>query len=169
MMTKRTPKDGYENQPVFMADLMAAVGFFLLHWGQLERNLHESIRDLNLKAENGESVVQGSIQDRLDQWKELVGQTGLAADIAFAEQLALEIEVLRRHRNLIAHGLIAGDARPKVGEPHILCAAGGYSNPDGGVRRYTLAELIELADMADRCRLKLTPDYRQTTSRAPNA
>lgn len=144
------PDDGL----IFFKDLMAAVGHFMLCWSWLEQSLNEDIGRLKTELGEGGGQVRGNLRERLAEWQDLVGRARTAPHIhVVAAQLASEVKVLRGHRNLIVHGLLGGDARPRTGAPHISCAEGGYSNPTGQVRFYTLIRLEELTQSADRCRL----------------
>lgn len=139
---------------IFFKDLMAAVGYFMLCWSRLEQNLNDDIGRLKTEIGEGGGRVRGSLLERLAKWQGLVGRTYSAPHIHLvAEQLVGEVKVLRGHRNLIVHGLLGGDARPRDGAPHISCAEGGYSNPTGQVRLYTLTQLEDLTQSVDRCGL----------------
>ena len=65
----------------------------------------------------------------------------------------IEVETLRKHRNLIVHGLWGGDARPAKGDAYITCVEGGYATATGNKKSYTLDELEALTQSIDRCRL----------------
>jgi hypothetical protein len=133
---------------------MAQVGYFMLCWSRLEQALNNEICQLRTELGKGAGTVQGSLQERLDEWTGLVGR--FQADThthLVAEQLADEVKLLRGHRNLIVHGLLGGNARPNEGAPHISCAEGGYSKPTGEVRLYSLTYLEELTQSVDRCRI----------------
>lgn len=144
------PDDGL----IFFKDLMAAIGHFMLCWSWLEQSLNEDIGRLKTELGEGGGQVRGNLPERLAEWQGLVGRARTASHIHLAaEQLASEVDVLRGHRNLIVHGLLGGDARPKAGAPHISCVEGGHSNPTGQVRLYTLTLLEELTQSVDRCRL----------------
>lgn len=98
-----------------MADLMARVGYFLLHWGYLEAALRESVERFSpgLPAHRapGRSVV--------NRWA-LAQRCLLEQDdrlnVAIHE-LENEMEEVRAVRNLIAHGMSAASADPQLGHP----------------------------------------------------
>ena len=151
----KNSNSGDERQ-IFSKDLLASVGQFMLVWSWLERGLNEEIGRLKVHLGRGEGRVRGNLQERLAEWRDLIARIEAAAYIQpAAEQLAREISDLRAHRNLIVHGLLAVDARPESGTPHIACMEGGYSYPTGEVKQYTLTHLNELAESVDRCRLAI--------------
>lgn len=150
-------KDVREQPPfVSFADLMAKVGYFLFHWSLMEQGLTASVLDVRNRAGLAPFPVRGSVAERLDVWFDLTSklpENGENADIANAvREQAL---ALRSVRNMIVHGLQAGDSMPDDGAPYIRCAVGGYEQPTGETVRYTMDDLERFTQGIDSCRRAL--------------
>lgn len=68
------------------------------------------------------------------------------------ERITRQAWTLRKIRNSIAHGLVAGNSMPTTGSGYIECAEGGYDRPTGKTALYSIDDLEHFAQAADACR-----------------
>lgn len=142
-----------QDQVLPFKELMASVGYFFLHWGQLETTLDSQILGMRGIAGAGSTErPAGDMTKRLSEWRQLVRQTEADPNLHSAsDEIGLEIERLRVHRNLIAHGLRAGLAGSLGGQAHIRCIESGNGSQVGSIKTYTKPELDQLVQAVDRC------------------
>lgn len=69
--------------------------------------------------------------------------------------LAGEIRHLRAQRNIIVHGLVSGETDPIAGSGSIRCKRNRKPTGSQPEKVYTLAELRDLAEAMDQCRLRI--------------
>lgn len=143
-----------ERQPfVTFADLMAKVGYFLFHWSLLEQSLTSSIEAARADLSLAPLTVRGTFAERLDSWLELAMRLPENAEQSeTATAIRDQAVALKRIRNLIVHGLQAGDSDPDDGPGYIRCAVGGYAQPTGETVCYTMSELEHYTQGIDACR-----------------
>jgi hypothetical protein len=142
-------------QPPFVtfSDLMAKVGYFLFHWSLMEQQLTTSILTARERSGFEPSAVRGSVAERLNIWFELTSQALENRDkIDVATAVREQALALRGVRNLIVHGLQAGDSMPDDGLPYIRCAVGGYEQPTGETVCFTMDDLEHFTQGIDACR-----------------
>ena len=138
---------------VSISDLMASVGNMMFHWSTLEQALTEAISAAKTPAGQLASRVCGTFNERLDSWCALVTalpQNALKADLV--AQIREQAVSLRKLRNTIVHGLMAGSSMPDEGPAYIVCTIGGYDNPTGETVEYTIDELEHFSQALDACR-----------------
>lgn len=122
---------------LIFSDLMAAVGEVMLRWGFLETEM------LTKLAQSGYGPIPRAAP--LQQWR-IVSALSASDVSAWTE----EIERVAQIRNLLAHGLIRGDARPIVGDPGIVCR-----DMDGQHHAISYESLLDTAKILDVVRLRL--------------
>lgn len=145
-------------QPPFVtfADLMAKVGYFLFHWSLMEQQLTTSILTARERSGFEPGAVRGTVAERLNIWFELTSRAHENCnEIDIANAVREQALALRGIRNLIVHGLQAGDSMPDDGSPYIRCAVGGYEQPTGETVRYTMDDLEHFTQGIDACRRAL--------------
>jgi len=142
-------------------ELMASVGYLFLYWGQLETTLNSQILRMRVIVGLGSTEKPaGDITKRLSEWRQLVRQTVADPKLHSApDEVGLEIESLRVHRNLIAHGLHSGSAEPENGQAYIVCAGGEPNALQPSTKTYTKDELDAFIQSADRCRRAIRSLY----------
>jgi hypothetical protein len=131
---------------------MAPVGSFLLYWSMLEQELNADIAQRQKALGEASCQILGVLRVRLDAWVELVQREGVADWVKTANVVATSADKLRRHRNLIVHGLCGAHANGPDYVPYLVCRPGGFAALRGKERRYGLDELEDLTQAIDRCR-----------------
>lgn len=132
---------------------MAKVGYFLFYWSLLEQSLTSSIETARVRLSLAPLTVRGTLAERLDSWLELTMRLPENAEQSeTATAIRDQALALKRIRNLIVHGLQAGDSDPDDGIGYIRCAVGGYAQPTGDTVRYTMSELEHYTQGIDACR-----------------
>ena len=135
---------------------MASVGYVLFYWSTLELAISEAIAEAKARAGEPRSRVCGTFAERLDSWCAVA--TGLPQNknkahlIAKIREQALS---LRKVRNTIVHGLMAGSSMPNEGTAYVVCTMGGYDNPAGETVEYSIDDLDHLSQALDACRRAL--------------
>ena len=131
-----------ESSTLIFKDLMASVGETLLVWGWLE------VEILKKLEASGHALFPRV--PPIQQWR--IASVRSAADVS---SWTVEIERAVQIRNLLAHGLVGGNALPEEGEPFVVCRG-----MDGQLHTITLNILKETAQSIDglRLRLMLEPD-----------
>ena len=142
--------------PVSVADLMAKVGHFVFYWSALEQALAFGIDEANERLGNERTKIRGSTKERVERWFDLalrLPENEGKRDVA--ERVRDQVIQLVEVRNLIIHGLQAGEGRNLDGEASIRCAVGGYDAPTGNTVSYTINELDDFTSRIDACRRAL--------------
>jgi hypothetical protein len=135
------------------ADLMAKVGALLFYWSGLEQELTSAIMDSRFRLELPLSAARGGLSERLAVWIELGSQLNEnQGHLDIANEVRAQCLELRDIRNVIVHGLFAGDARSDSSAPHIICVTGGYEEPDSSSHSYTIEDLEHITQAIDACR-----------------
>jgi hypothetical protein len=138
---------------VTFADLMAKVAYFLFPWSLLEQGLTSSIETARARLSLTPLTFLGTLSERLDSWLEL---TMRLPENAEQRETAVAVRdqapALKRVRNLIVHGLQAGDSDPDDGPGYIRCSVGGYAQSTGETVCYTIQELEHYTHGMDACR-----------------
>lgn len=127
---------------------MAAVGEVMLRWGFLETEMLKKL------GASGYGPIPRAAP--LQQWRIVSARS--ASDVSAWTE---EIERSAQIRNLLAHGLIGGDARPTVGDPGIVCR-----DMDGQHHAISYETLLATAKILDivRHRLRREPDDMLTVA-----
>ena len=138
---------------VTYSDLMAKVGKLLFYWSILEQGLTESITQARAATGQKPGRVCGTFVERIDTWSQLVThQPGNENGAGVVAEIREQAVCLREIRNLIVHGMMAGNSMPDGRAAYIVCAVGGYDNPTGQTIKYSIDELEHFAQAADSCR-----------------
>jgi hypothetical protein len=136
-----------ENERTPMNDLMASIGWLLLHWSHLEAAINSQIANLQKRMKSDDSTASARhapLGDRLKQLQQLYRQTSgeqLLKEVLETCDATLE---LANARNAIVHRLTGADATTP--NPFITC--------DGpqGPRRIDVNELRKLTQEAEELR-----------------
>ena len=128
---------GTARPEIAFSDLMAAVGEVLLRWGYLELEM--------LKKLEASRELPSGRTGPLQQWRVASARSSSAASAWTAE-----IERAGQIRNLLAHGLVGGNARPEAGDPHVVCR-----DLYGSYHHISYAHLVATAQTLDLLRLRL--------------
>lgn len=148
------------SQPAFK-ELMAAIGFLMFEWSELEHDLGEEI--IRLRSNIGDLApaknrLRATPSERLAEWRALQSRRR-RRDVEFqraVDALAERIQSLARLRNLVAHGFVSASADPdSADDPWILCSSNisGVGPPDV---RMVLSQLEDAIDQMAQCRHDLT-------------
>lgn len=143
------------------SNLMEKLGNFLFHWSRFELALSETITARRKQLKHPNADIRGGLGERLDLWIALDTELRrYAPRTRQLEEIRDQALALREERNLIVHGLRGGDATPDDGaRAYLCCVVGGFEDPTGEVRKYTIAELEHLIQAIDACRRGiLSPD-----------
>lgn len=136
-----------------LSDLMAKVGYLLFHWSTLEQALTEAILQARAAVGEPKSRVVGTFVERLEMWCEVAKRlSGNDIDAPLYSHICDQALSLRRIRNNIVHGLMAGSSMPHVGPANIVCALGGHDNPTGDTVSYSIDDLEHFVQATDACR-----------------
>lgn len=125
----------------------------MFYWSTLEQALTDAISAARVTAGQPAGRVCGTFNERLDSWCALVTalpQNALKADLV--AQIREQALSLRKLRNTIVHGLMAGRSMPDERPAYIVCTIGGYDNPTGETVEYTIDDLEHFSQALDACR-----------------
>ncbi|WP_430414040.1 hypothetical protein [Parasphingorhabdus sp.] len=143
-----------ESQPLItFSHMMSKVGSFLFYWSWLEQALTDSIVEMRVSLGDEPKAVKGELAKRLTVWTELLERTGSTEEqVGVSKTVVAQILAIKDVRNVIVHGLRAGDANSDTGAAFIECAIGGYENPTGSRVQYSMDDLENLTQGIDACR-----------------